>query len=258
MVTLPVPLQLSHRLVDLDVEKLVLRRLLHEVAKHLRSARLPETYVVFDTETTGVDPLACRAVQYGLTFVRNRKRVGSFSQVVKLPSDVALPAGAVAVHGITRERMAKEGSPIEALMPMMIDTFKTWRKEGALFMGHNAMAFDIAIFHREAAALNLDFRFAEDEVVDTGMLVKAAQLGASLTEGDNLLSFYARIYKIRAKGLYWALPKYCYQTFNLAKYGVDITKAHDAGVDCDLVHYLFEELRGIAEEPIGEPANGNR
>ena len=54
-------------------EARILGRLLSEVAKRCHDSRLPDTYLVFDTETNGTDPYSCKMLQIGLCFVRDGK-----------------------------------------------------------------------------------------------------------------------------------------------------------------------------------------
>lgn len=65
-----------------------------------------------DFETTGVDPFTCRpvSVAFYCDDPAGEQPVPQYSQVVDCGVDV--PADAAAVHGITTERVRKEGRPI--------------------------------------------------------------------------------------------------------------------------------------------------
>jgi DNA polymerase III epsilon subunit-like protein len=224
-------------------ELTMMKELLAEVAKRCPFGRLPDNYVVFDTETTGVRPSFDYVLQYGFCFVIERRQVDSFAQIIKRRHAIPLTSRAVEIHGITPERMAYEGVDPSAVVPSITNTFEAYRQKRFMFVGHNLMAFDAPLFERECLGLGVPFQFRDDEVIDTGMLVKAAQLKLRFHPGETLGCFYRRVSGIIARGVFWSLDKHCIKTYALDKCGVDCDKAHDAAVDCQLTHHLFEKLR---------------
>jgi DNA polymerase-3 subunit epsilon len=75
-------------------------------------------YAVLDTETTGRDPREARVVQLAFAVVSPANEVlpGSFSCYLRLPPGVEMAPDAVEAHGITPERLQKEGEiPLFAL-----------------------------------------------------------------------------------------------------------------------------------------------
>ena len=229
------------------VELQTMRNLLKEIAARCPGGVLPDTYCVWDCETSGLDPFENRIIQLGLAFVDGRKVMDSFAQCIRRPPSCVLTPGAVAKHGITRERLDAEGVPAEEFMPEIIKNMMDWQASGKMFAGHNLGAFDVLFLENEAKEYGLPLKFQDNMIIDTGMLVKATQLGITFRgAGETLRGFYTRLREIRAKGVFWALDKHCYATYNLGKYGINKDAAHDAGVDCLLVHYLFEELRHLA------------
>lgn len=220
-------------------------RLLEEVKLRCPGKKLPDRYIVFDTETSGVNPYECHILQLGVAFVESRRVVAVLTQALHREGIFIHPE-AIKVHGLTAEKLKAEGIPPKEYIPYLVETFKEYRDLGYMFLGHNMMAFDAPLFEREAKSLGCPFQFGENDILDTGMIVKASQLGLCFKDQETLRGFYKRVSEVRAKGVRWALDKYCYPTYGLVKYGVDISKAHDAGTDCQLAHYLLEELRSLA------------
>ena len=97
------------------------------------------TYTVFDTETTGLDPLQDEIVSIGAVRIVNGRvlREECFDQLVDPLRPV--PAAAVQIHGITCERLA--GQPtIDRVLP----AFQRFA-EDTILVGHN-VAFDMRMF----------------------------------------------------------------------------------------------------------------
>lgn len=225
-------------------EARILGRLLSEVAKRCHDRRLPDTYLVFDTETNGTDPYSCKMLQIGLCFVRDGKVLDRMAFYVKRGKEVVIPPEAQRVHGITHEKLAAEGIEPSELIPMVSEHFKKWREQGGSFVGHNILAFDAPLFELESKLLSAEWHFGDNEIVDTGMLVKGARLEMFFRDdAETLRSFYKRVSEVRAKGVYWSLDRYCIDAYGLSTYGIDKSKMHDAGEDCVATHYLLLEMR---------------
>ena len=216
--------------------------LLVDVAKRCPGGKLPESYLIVDTETSGLDKANDYILQVGMCLVENRKIQTTIAQIINRPGVLIHPK-ALAIICITPERMEKEGVPVDAYMPWVLDFIRSMQKTRKMFLGHNILAFDIPLFQKEAERFGQQLPFGSDEMIDTGALVKAAQLNLSMGPNESLMDFWKRVTSIRARGVFWSLANHCHTAYNLGKYGVDITKAHDAGVDCQLVHFLMEELR---------------
>lgn len=221
-------------------------RLLAETAKRCPDKKLPDTYMVFDTETTGTKIASSRIVQYGFCHVEDRKVLRSYSFLVNHGPDLEIPEGAFKVHGIDVKKTLAEGVPFKELIHQIVDLFDEWRKSKLMFVGHNMMSFDAPLFEQEARRAERPFKFEENEILDTGMVVKATQLGMSFRLNDTLRSFGKWVSNVRARGIYWSLDRYCYAHYKLKELsGIDKDAAHDAAVDCLLTHYLLERLRGV-------------
>ena len=227
-----------------ELQPMTANRLLHEFALRCPNRMLPDSYLVCDTETSGFSVDRDLILQYGFCVVVDREVHSSFAIIIDRGPDMVISKGALECHGITHERMKKEGvAPAEGI-GMIMDTFSTYRKNGLMFVGHNIINFDAPFFEYEARNAGRPFKFGDNEILDTGMIVKASRLGMYYDKMDTLRSFAKRVSSVRARGVKWSLDGYCFDSFDLGRRaGVYKDEAHDAGVDCLLTHHLFEALR---------------
>lgn len=104
--------------------------------------------IVLDTETTGLDPLqGHRIVEIGCIELNNHVPTGRRYHVYLNP-ECDISAEAVAVHGLTRERLATEPTFAD-----VADGFLTFIEEAQLVI-HNA-DFDMGFINAELARLGL-------------------------------------------------------------------------------------------------------
>ena len=81
------------------------------------------------------------------------------------------------------------------------------------------------------------------------MLIKGARLGMIPAGPDQTIKqMYHMIGDVRAKGVYYSLDRYCYDRFDLGRFGADRTSSHRAYYDAWETHLVLECLREIAEE----------
>jgi DNA polymerase III epsilon subunit-like protein len=219
-----------------------LAEMVAEIARRCPGGELPKNYVVLDLETSGLDPHTNVGLQYGLLFVKDNTTIDCVTTLLRYPESVPISPDATAVHGFDHARLAKEGIPPEEAIPAIVKMLKDATANGWMFLGHNISAFDRWIIERDARQYGEAFIFGPNSIIDTGMLVKASQLdNIPFNQDDTLEAFYDRIRDIRVR-IKWSLSGYCYDRFKLGRYGVGKDEAHDAGVDCKLVHYLYREF----------------
>lgn len=218
---------------------------------------LPDDYLVFDLETTGLESDAL-PTEIGHVIVRGRQIVHQGAFYLNWPQDPRVDQGWLRnrLEQVQRdfwrrgqpfyidyELLLTQGQPVARVLDFYHELFTHNREAGALFLGHNAWRFD-------APRLGLTFeRFRElrwyfwsGELLDTGLLTKALMLSLLPRSGEQLEKYYRRVLNRRA-GPSWSL-KACCQYYGLVdKYGLDEAQLHGAGYDCYVTHLVFEALR---------------
>lgn len=125
-------------------------------------------YVVFDCETTGLDPAVDEVVQLGAVRVVNGKVVpGEVFETLVNPG-IPIPKRSTDVHGISDAMVT--GAPE---FGEVCTTFHAFADQ-SVFVAHNA-AFDMAFLHRQTSKTGQQF---DQPVLDT-VLMSAAIFGAS-------------------------------------------------------------------------------
>jgi DNA polymerase-3 subunit epsilon len=150
--------------------------LLEQMERHLRPAdrerRLEEsTFLVFDTETTGLRPDQDDRI-ISLAGVRMRggvvKRTETFDALVQPGRSV--PASSVRFHGIT-DAMLANAPPMDVVLPAFLRF-----AEGTALVGHEVW-FDLEFLAREAERLGLPPLGVTHAVLDTRLLSAAVHGG---------------------------------------------------------------------------------
>ena len=119
-------------------------------AKEITGRRLDqflENYVVFDLETTGVDPKEDSIIEISALKVRNHIVTEQFNQLIHPGTHI--PAGATKINGITDE-MVKEAKRLFEVLPDFLSFI-----DGEILVGHNIQAFDLPFLYRAAEELRL-------------------------------------------------------------------------------------------------------
>ena len=130
-------------------------------------ARVP--CVVFDTETTGLDPERDEIVQIGAVRVLNGRRIEGEAFETLVDPGRPIPPGSTRVHGIDDAAVA--GAPPIAEAGRAFHRFA----EGAVLVAHNA-PFDLTFLRRHAGAIGAAF---DHPVLDT-VLLSAAVYGEAV------------------------------------------------------------------------------
>jgi len=121
-------------------------------------------FVAFDTETTGLSPVAARLVELsGVKFRLDGAIVSNFSQLID--PETRIPADTTAIHGITDE-MVRGQPAVREVIPQFLD----WIGSDAVLLAHNA-PFDLGFL--EIALARLKLGVPENPILDTLVLARA-------------------------------------------------------------------------------------
>ncbi|MEU6822558.1 3'-5' exonuclease [Streptomyces atriruber] len=105
-----------------------------------------ELLIGFDLETTGTDPSEARIVTGAVIEVKDGETLGRRTWLAD--PGVPIPAEAVAVHGITNERAAAEGSPAADVADALADVLTSYWQSGVPVVAYNAV-FDLSLLSAE-------------------------------------------------------------------------------------------------------------
>lgn len=154
----------------------------------------PRDLVVLDTETTGVNPVTDRIIEFGATVLKTDGTRTQWSK--RFNPGIPIPAEATEVHGITDADVANE------------DPFSVWGFKilGALkgrdIAGYNLRGLDLPILDEELRRCNLKLDLTGVNIIDAAGI------------------FFAK----EPRTLTAAVQKYC---------GRDHSDAHGAGADAE-------------------------
>lgn len=115
-----------------------------------------KTIVVFDIETTGLDPTTDQIIELGAVKIENGNIVERFSTFVK--PTVRLSYEVSNLTHITDD-MLQDAPPIELVIKDFYDFTR-----GCVLSGHNIIGFDIKFIRREGQTYGLNF---DNELIDT-------------------------------------------------------------------------------------------
>lgn len=190
----------------------------------------PNNYVVFDFETSGLDPVASQVIQMSALKVVNGLPSERFNRFVRARKK--LDTKIVELTGITDEKLADEGvEPNEAW-----ELFGKFIGKWAL-VGHNS----IRLFLEEAVKAKKLDKVGISRHIDTAMLYKAWKMGERQRYFESHFMFATRIGMTRAKGVYFKL------TLCMEELNIDCTQftAHQSDSDCEMTNLLYRKITRI-------------
>lgn len=184
------------------------KRKMAKRAMRKRVFNYPESYVVIDIETSGLDPEEHEIIEIGAILVENHCIEDKFSLLVR--PEKAIPSQIETLTGITNTILQEEGVELTIAMQKLIAFIRDLP-----MVSHN-VDFDLAFLRKACAICNLPL--FPNRCIDT-------------------LTFARR--NLRRVGNY--------KLETLAKHlDIDIKKVHRSLDDCEIVYQLFEKLIKLA------------
>lgn len=188
----------------------------------------PNTYVIFDIETTGFVGTTDKCTEIAAIKVVEGKKIAEFN--VLLNWDIPIPEKITEITGITKDLLDKEGiTPARA-----ITEFLNFISGAETVIGHNVLRFDIPFLHG-----NFGFPAIMDlmnKCIDTAAIFKARQLKMLVPE-HGTLQFMKDILNARHP------VKYSVDTCCI-EFKIDKSKVtqHRALGDCILTNEIYKNL----------------
>jgi len=203
--------------------------------------KYPDSYVVFDFETTGLDPKTCKIVEVAALIVKNGEVVDQYTAI--LNHDIDIPEQASAVHGITREKAKADGIDPKKAIETLLEIIDGYGTDDLCTVTHNGHKFDIPFLVETINALKIEtFPSFEDRLinscVDTAVLVKAKKLDMKRKWNESFADFGKRVMNTFAKGVYFNIKQCC------TDFGIDQSKVtlHRAGGDVEMTNEIYKKI----------------
>jgi DNA polymerase-3 subunit epsilon len=188
------------------------------------------SYLVFDFETSGLDPRRDRIIQVGVCVVRDGSVISTDGWLVD--QSVRISAEARAVHGITEKDVQAHGIPPQESLGRLF----TLMSQAPACVGHNIHRFDVLFMFSEARRLGVQAPRVED-FVDTAALFKGCRKGPKETDR----AYAERVLAMKALGLKYSIPA-CLKELRIDSRSV---KAHNAAGDAYMTHLIYEKLKSL-------------
>ena len=192
------------------------------------------SYLVFDFETSGLEPSSDRIIQVGLCRVLDGRVTDRRGWLVN--PGIRVPREATAIHGITTGDIKARGIPARESLTHLLEAMK----RAPTCIGHNIHRFDVPFLLAESRRLGLSPPACAD-FVDTAALFKGWKLGMPRRSDENFETYARRVLGIRAPGLKYSVPT-CLRELRIQ---ADGSRLHEAATDAYLTHLIFEALQRV-------------
>jgi DNA polymerase III epsilon subunit-like protein len=198
----------------------------------------PDSYTVFDLETTGFSSMNDHIIQIGILEVEYGSLFDDAHSYIVNPNfhgEFIVPDHITDLTGITSEQVSTDGIDPAFIIPLIAEKLRH-----TPIVSHNGIRFDKPFF--EVACRRFNVLAPRDGLwIDTAALYKAMQMDlmSLLLTCDTFYEFGVKILERRVKGLKYNLA-HCCDVLHIDVYDLD---AHRADLDCIATYRLFEELR---------------
>jgi CRISPR-associated protein Cas2 len=169
-----------------------------------RDAAYPDTYIVIDIETSGLNPEEHEIIEIGAVFVKDHDIKERFSALVR--PENAIPPTIEEITGITNTMLQEEGINLSVAMREFMAFLKDYP-----VVAHN-VDFDYSFLTKACAMCNLPL--LSNRCIDTVVLSRR-----KVKQVNN--------YKLTTLATHFA---------------IETIQAHRSLADCEITHQLFEKL----------------
>jgi len=210
-------------------------------------------YIAIDSETTGVNVGRSKIWQLSLLHIVDHKVHDVFDHIVMIDREDfdACPENVRKMIHLTWERITENGVPLRNVLLDLSGYMSD--KQGVPIVGHNIHKFDLPMLHNhlmafkatvgpnDSEAADLKLGIHPGLVLDTGMIMKAAQVEMTMLDGESCSRFYDRVGGLRRRGVKWNV------SYTMEKLGIAIDdELHDAVADCLAVAKMLRTILGVS------------
>jgi DNA polymerase III alpha subunit (gram-positive type) len=191
----------------------------------------PDTYVVWDLETTGLNPQKDKILEIGALKVVKGEKVSEHSWI--LNHKMEIPEVITQITGITKELVDAEGvDPTYA-----VNEFRSLFADMEIphHVTHNGFNFDIHFL--KCTTGNMSELFVKS-AIDTAALYKGKKLKINLSENESFFSYAKRVFDVKAYGVKYSVHVACEEL------GIDMSGVtrHRALGDTILTNEIYKTL----------------
>lgn len=187
-------------------------------------------YLVFDFETTGLDPATERIIQVGVARVANGEIAEHQGWLVD--QDHPVDPDAQRIHGISREKTREGLKPEISLLRLL-----AMMQAAPVCIGHNIHRFDVPFLRSECDRLGLAMPEWEG-YVDTAAHYKGRRLRMTQQADENEYEYALRVLSRRVPGLRYSIDE-CLKELGIR---FDRGSVHDAAADASATHHIYQAL----------------
>jgi DNA polymerase III epsilon subunit-like protein len=200
----------------------------------------PQSYMVWDLETTGLDPFSCDIVEFACLMVENGQVVNRYSSLINW--ETSIPKEASDIHGITTEMVQKDGLPAETALNTIYMLFAKYKHH----VTHNGIRFDIPFLlnafnkvgtftkeHLDALEIRL-----VNNAIDTAVIIKGQKIDLKRLYNETFWSYGQRVMEAKVAGIKFNVGSVCDEL------GIDRTgiTQHRAEGDVELTAQIFKSI----------------
>ena len=152
--------------------------------------KYPNTYVVFDFETTGLDPANCKMLEVGAIKVVDGGIIDRLQFLIRWPEPV--PEKITEITGITQQMVDDEGIDPDSAKQ------KLWGFiQGNILVGHNIYNFDLRFLENFLT----DFKLNWPTFIDTAAHAKGKKINVERKFNENYADWVKKVMDTKAFGI---------------------------------------------------------
>lgn len=192
--------------------------------------RYPTNYVVFDFETTGLDPATCKILEIGAIKVNNGEIVDRLQCLIKWPEPV--PANITEITGITQAMIDAEGIDPEIAQKKFIEFIKD-----QILIGHNIYNFDLRFLYFFHKFTDPEWAKIKNNFLDTAAHAKANKIKIYRKFNQDYKDWVKEVMETKAFGIKFNVGITCDEL------GIDKSSGqHRAMNDVLLTNEIYKKL----------------
>jgi len=205
--------------------------------------KYPNSYIVWDLETTGFTPKTCKILEIGVFRVVDGETVEQKNWI--LNHNIEIPAEITAINNITKEICDTEGVDPQLAMSEFLENFVG---KSEFNLTHNGYRFDIPFL---VGSMTDEQKLKYSNILtegclDTAAIYKGQKLGYTRREGEKFTDFAGRVMSVIRKGLKYNVS-ICCEELQIDKSNVQL---HRALGDVYLTNEIYKKITNETQEQL--------